>query len=167
MAAPKGNQYALGNNGGVPKAIASPDILWSLFEDFKKHIKSNPKLEHDFVGKDAVSVRREKEVPLTMERFECWLEDLGIISQLTHYLTNYEGRYEEFVGVCTRIKREIRADQIEGGMCSIYNTSITQRLNGLAEKVESKVTEEDPIPYDDLSEDTLNEIAAAIKKRKG
>lgn len=150
---------------GVSKAIESPDILWSLFEDYKAHVKARPRLEHDFVGKDATSVRREKEVPLTLERFECWVADLGIIGQLTHYFVNWEGRYEEFVTVCTRIKTEIRADQIEGGMCGLYNPSITQRLNKLAEVTEGTIKEEPAIDYSKLSDAALAEIAAISKAR--
>ena len=47
--------------------------------------------------------------------------------------------YSDFIDVCGRIKSEIRQDQIEGGMCMIYNPNITQRLNGLVEKSEVKV----------------------------
>jgi hypothetical protein len=35
---------------------------------------------------------------------------------------------------CSYIKREIRNDQISGGMVGQYNPSITQRLNNLTEK---------------------------------
>lgn len=166
MGGPIGNKHALGNEGGREKAIASPDILWQLFEDYKAHVKANPRLINDYKGKDADEVWIKQEVPLTLERFECWVADLGIIGQLTHYFTNWQGRYEEFVTVCARIKREIRADQIEGGMCGQYNPSITQRLNGLVEKTETKIEETDPIPYEELSENALNEIAKAIAKRK-
>ena len=38
------------------------------------------------------------------------------------------------MGICTRIRAEIRQDQIDGGMAGIYNTSITQRLKGLVDK---------------------------------
>lgn len=151
---------------GVHKAIASPEIMWQHFESYKNETKKRPFEVHDFVGKDAIEVYKQKERALTYDGFCEYLEDNKIITTADHYFMNYEGRYEDFVGVCSRIKRAIRRDQIEGGLAGIYNPSITQRLNGLAEKVESKVTEEDPIPYDDLSEDTLNEIAAAIKKRK-
>jgi hypothetical protein len=45
-------------------------------------------------------------------------------------------RYGDYVSICTRIRKNIRQDQIEGGMTGIYNTSITQRLNNLTEKHE-------------------------------
>lgn len=127
---------------GVHKAIESPDILWSLFQDYKKHVKANPRHTYDFKGKDAVECKIKHEVPLTLERFECWVAELGIIGQLTHYFVNWQDRYEDFVTVCARIKQEIRADQIEGGMCGQYNPSITQRLNNLVERVDATSKDE-------------------------
>ena len=44
----------------------------------------------------------------------------------------------------TNIKKEIRENQITGGMLGIYNPSITQRLNNLVEKVED-VTPQAPM----------------------
>jgi hypothetical protein len=49
-----------------------------------------------------------------------------------------DGRYAEFVGVCSYIKKEVREDQIQGGLAGVYNPSITQRLNGLTEKVQTE-----------------------------
>jgi hypothetical protein len=42
--------------------------------------------------------------------------------------------YSDYRTVCSYIKREIRNDQISGGMVGQFNPSITQRLNNLTEK---------------------------------
>ncbi len=148
------------------KAIKKPEDLFELFLAYKTKVKGDPILVTDWVGKDADKVNRPKEKPLTYEGFQNYVEDLGIISTLDHYFINYEKRYEVFVGICSRIKRHIRQDQIEGGMAGIYNPSITQRLNGLAEKTETKVdiTEDDHIDYDQLSDAALEEITKARRK---
>jgi TPP-dependent pyruvate/acetoin dehydrogenase alpha subunit len=52
---------------------------------------------------------------------------------------NKDERYEAYITICSRIKEAIREDQIGGGMAGIYNPSITQRLNGLVEKVQNDV----------------------------
>lgn len=122
--------------GGRPKNIETPEIMWDHFSKYAAKTKSSPILVHDFVGKDGDPVRREKERPLTYEGFCNYLEDNNIISTPEHYFINYEGRYSEFVSVCSRIKRIIKQDQIEGGLAGIYNPSITQRLNGLTDKKE-------------------------------
>lgn len=131
---------------GVHKLIQSPDILWNLFKEYKDYVKSNPRKVQDFVGKEAEMVYREKEVPLTMEGFEDYVAEIdGMPWSLEQYFSNREGRYEDFVAICSRIRRAIRRDQIEGGMVSQYNASITQRLNGLVEKSETKVQVEQPL----------------------
>lgn len=119
------------------KAIESPEKMWKLFEAYKVETKNNPFMVHDFVGKDGKSVYRERERPLSYEGFCCYLEDQNIVLRPDHYFINWEGRYESFVGVCSRIKKSIRHDQIQGGLVGIFNPSITQRLNGLVEKTES------------------------------
>ena len=126
--------------------IETPEKLYELFTAYKEEIKKNPILVHDFVGKDGYSVHREKQRPLTMAGFEVYvMNDEGIASKgVDQYFGNQNDLYGEYVGICSRIRKEIRQDQIEGGSVGIYNASITQRLNGLTDKQEvktDKVTE--------------------------
>lgn len=130
---------------GVAKRIESPEKLWGYFEEYKDYVKSRPILVKDWVGKDGNEVYKEKERPLTIESFENYLEDKGIISHLSDYFANTQDRYSDFTTICSRIRRNVRADQIEGGMTGIYNPSITQRLNGLVEKTEVKEIKEQPL----------------------
>lgn len=120
------------------KLIETPERMLELFEAYKKEVKGNPFEVKDWVGKDGDEVKREKEKPLTMEGFECHVFNQGLNGELSHYFSNKDNRYAEYVAICSRIRKEIRRDQIEGGMASIYNPSITQRLNGLTEKTENK-----------------------------
>lgn len=124
---------------GKPKYIETPDKLWEYFELYKKDTKSRPFLVKDWVGKDAVDVYREKERPLTIEGFECWLADKDIIDNLSNYFANSDNRYSDYSTICSRVKKAVRQDQIEGGMAGMYNPSITQRLNGLVEKTQTEV----------------------------
>lgn len=124
---------------GRPKMIQSPEQLLKWFKDYAKAIKSNPIMVHDFVGKDGMSVYREKERPMTMEGFENYVEDVGGPADLKDYFANSDNSYLEFSPICSRIRREIRSDQIEGGMAGIYNPSITQRLNNLVDKTDATV----------------------------
>lgn len=121
------------------KYIESPEKMWELFLAYKKEVKQRPITVKDWVGKDAEEVHREKERPLTIEGFECWCYDNEIISDLSQYFANTEQRYNEYQTICSRIKKAVRTDQIEGGMSGIYNPSITQRLNGLVEKQETEI----------------------------
>jgi hypothetical protein len=76
--------------------------------------------------------------PLTMEGFDVFVMNYeGTQSKgVEQYFTNREGRYLAYVDICSRIRKEIRQDQIEGGMVGQYNPSITQRLNNLTEKTD-------------------------------
>lgn len=134
MARPKGTKY-----------IETPEKMWELFLAYKKEVKGNPIIVKDWVGKDATDVYREKERPLTLDGFECWCADNEIINDLSNYFANTEQRYSDYSTICSRIRKAIRNDQIEGGMAGIYNPSITQRLNNLVERSETTVISEQPL----------------------
>ena len=71
-----------------------------------------------------------------MDGFEvfCWKKGMTV----EHYFRNENDKYKEYCTICLIIKKEIRQDQIEGGMVGQYQASITQRLNGLVERTENK-----------------------------
>lgn len=138
------------------KEISSPEELWKMFEAYKIDVKSKPFIVVDYVGKDATPVNRFKEKPLSLEGFELFVADIpGMPWNLTPYFVNVDKRYNDYVSVCSRIKQAIRTDQIGGGMAGIYNASITQRLNGLVDRVETKVVKEQPLFSDEHSADDL------------
>ncbi len=139
---------------GRYKLIESPDKMWELFLAYKESAKRKPILVQDFVGKDGMEVRRERERPLTMEGFECYVWDQEIVEGVEQYFSNRDGRYADFVGICSRIRREIRQDQISGGMAGIYNPSITQRLNNLTESTQSKTEGIQKITIERVNKDT-------------
>ena len=115
----------------------SEDEIWTHFLEYKQDVKSNPRHVSDYVGKDGNEVLKPLERPLTIEGFENFVYDKYRIN-IHDYLYSSDDRYTPFSTVCSRIKRVIRQDQIEGGMVGQYNPSITQRLNGLTEKTETK-----------------------------
>lgn len=124
---------------GKNKYIESPEKFWELFQEYRKETKNNPFLLHDYVGKDGLSAHKEKERCLTLDGFEEYVADKGIIQDLGDYFANTNENYNEYSTICTRVKRAIRRDQIEGGMAGVYNPSITQRLNGLVDKKETEI----------------------------
>lgn len=134
---------------GRYKLIDSPESMFSYFKQYREWAKSNPLEIEDYVGKDAHRVMREKPRPLTMEGFENWLFEQDIIGSVDQYFSNERDAYSDFTGICRTIRQIIRQDQIEGGMAGIYNPSITQRLNGLVDKSESKIQVEQPLFGDD------------------
>lgn len=127
------------------KYIETPDKLWELFITYKKELKANPRKKMVFGGKDFISDFELLERPLTLEGFENWCADEGIIQDLGDYFSNKGGNYESYSTICTRVRKSIRQDQIEGGMVGQYNSSITQRLNGLVDKSQVEQKQEQPL----------------------
>jgi len=128
---------------GRPRILNSPDELYELFERYKREVKANPRIKSVFGGKEFEERAEPLERPLTLEGFELFCyEQIGMVEQ---YFKNVDKRYNEYIPICTRIRKAIRQDQIEGGMCGQYNPSITQRLNGLTERVESTIVTEQPL----------------------
>jgi len=125
---------------GKPKYIESPQKLWELFVDYKKQVKDNPTIIKDWVGKDADQVHREKERPLTMVGFECYVCENTNVSypDLTVYFEGKEESYKDYFPISSRIKAEILNDQLTGGMVMIYSQSLTARINNISDKQEIK-----------------------------
>jgi hypothetical protein len=123
---------------GKNKYIETPEKMWEHFEAYRNKVKSNPRKKHVFVGKDGVSDYELLERPLTLDGFECYCYDNGIISDLSNYFANSDNKYSDYSTICSRIRKAIKDDQIQGGMVGQYNASITQRLNGLTDKSEIK-----------------------------
>lgn len=115
--------------------------LWELFKAYKEEVKSSPLKVQDYVGKDGQMVYRDREKPITFEGFDLYcIEHKGCA--VNHYFHSKREGYQPYEEVCRRIKAAIKDDQIVGGMCNIYNPSITARLNGLTEKVEESGSKE-------------------------
>lgn len=120
---------------GKHKYIDTPEKLWELFVEYRKDVKDHPRQRMVYVGKDGDEKREPLERPLTMEGFENYVADQPDMPMgLEHYFANSNDEYKEYCTICSRIKKAIRQDQIEGGMVGQYNASITQRLNGLVDK---------------------------------
>lgn len=119
---------------GRPRNLDSPEQLYELFTKYKDDVKANPRIKSVFGGKEFEERAEPLERPLTMEGFEvfCW----DIVGMVEDYFLNRDKRYSEYTAICSRIRKEIRNDQITGGMVGQYNASITQRLNNLKEQVE-------------------------------
>ena len=139
---------------GRPRNLDSPEQLKELFDKYKSEVKANPRIKSVFGGKEFEERAEPLERPLTMEGFElfCW-EQVGCVEE---YFRNKDKRYEEYTTICSRIRKAIRQDQIEGGMVGQYNPSITQRLNGLTERVENTIVTEQPL-FPDVQENDSNQ----------
>lgn len=128
-------------NGNIhPKRLfKTPEDLMKAFEGYKAYVKESAKewLKVQYVGKDGERVTDPQRPPMSFVGFEVYC--FKHHGQVDQYFTNHEGYYNDFVVICSHIKKEIAENQIAGGMLGFYNPSITQRLNGLTEKTESQI----------------------------
>jgi hypothetical protein len=122
------------------RIFKTPDELYAAFEAYKKDLDEKAKdwLKVQYVGKDGERVTDKYKLPYTFEGFKVYCyNEYGKIEQ---YFVNKDGLYDDFGSICSHIKEEIRNNQILGGLIGIYNPSITQRLNGLTDKTENKIS---------------------------
>lgn len=124
------------------KYIETPEKLWQLFEDYRADVKSNPRIKVEYVGKDGERVNTPIELPLTMEGFECFVMNNTKITypDLTEYFEGKNESYKDYFPISARIRKQIRKEQIEGGMVGAYNASLTARINNLKEQTETNST---------------------------
>ena len=116
-------------NKGKPRNIDSPEELYNLFEhysiDCKSRIRRIPKATVKGV------VYEDHIPPLTIDGFKTYCNKNKC--DINNYWNNVRDSYSEFATIVTRIKEEIRNDQIEGAIVGQYNNNIVARLNGLKE----------------------------------
>jgi hypothetical protein len=130
----------MSNNIHPTRIFKTPEELEEAFKGYKKQLnqQSMEWLKVQYVGKDGERREDPQKVPMTYEGFKRFCYDN--YGQVNQYFENQDGYYHDFMDVCSRIKDEIRENQIIGGLLGFYNPSITQRLNGLTEKVETDNT---------------------------
>lgn len=121
------------------KYIETPEDLELLFNEYKEDLKEQAKewQKVQYVGKDGFRAVDDMKVPYTMEGFRRFGHSKGVT--VKHYFDNIDKSYEEYCTICSRIKDEIRENQITGGLLGVFNPSITQRLNGLKEQTETEI----------------------------
>ena len=133
-----------------PKKIKEPKQLEEIFKEYKSYTKTNPRFKYHLNQRTGDMVGEPLEVPYTIEGFEIFCHDKYNFTA-KHYLENTNKAYEDFCTISTRIRKEIRDDQIKGGMVGQYNPSITARLNALKEQIEQTNIEQPLFP--DVSKD--------------
>lgn len=123
---------------GHPRNYKTPEDLKKAFDEYKEDLKrqSLEWVKVNYVGKDGDRVEEPQKVPMTYEGFMRFCYNK--YGETRQYFENKENLYNEYIEICSRIREEIRENQIVGGLLGFYNPSITQRLNNLSEKTEVK-----------------------------
>ena len=134
------------------RIFENEEALLKAWNGYKENLKAQAKewLKVQYVGKEGERVTDAQKVPMTLEGFKRYCrENHGDVS---NYFDNSGELYNDFKAICSRIREEIRENQIVGGMLGFFNPSITQRLNNLKETTETVVKEQPLFP--DSSKET-------------
>lgn len=122
------------------RIFKSANELETAWNEYKEYLiqEASKWLKVQYVGKEGQRMTDELKLPYTMDGFEVFCyNNYGCVNQ---YFDNKEGYYNEFVTICSRIKKEIRDNQITGGLLGVFNPSITQRLNSLSENTKTELS---------------------------
>jgi len=122
------------------RIFKTPDELEHAWKLYKKDllVQAADWLKIQYVGKEGQRMTDAMKLPYTMDGFEVFCyNNYGCVEQ---YFKNKDGYYTEFVPICSHIKKEIRSNQITGGLLGVYNPSITQRLNSLQDSTKTELT---------------------------
>ena len=115
-----------------PKDIKTPEELYKLFEAYVEDTKTRKRIVPKATNKGVLY--EEHVPPLTIDGFKTYANKQG--SDINRYWYNVDGTLNEYVSVVTRIKEEIRNDQVEGALVGQYQQNIVARLNNLTEKTD-------------------------------
>ncbi|WP_346236919.1 hypothetical protein ABDK00_013240 [Niabella insulamsoli] len=126
------------------KYIPTPERLYELWQQYVIFCKENPFKTNDFRGAEAKEVFLAKEQPPTIAGFEGWLSKNNIIHDISHYLANADGAYEEFKGVVEQIRAESKGVVLNGALANYWNANLAARYLGIANVTEQKVIHELP-----------------------
>lgn len=155
----------MAKNGNIhpTRIFKTPEELEAAFELFKEDLIEQGKewMNVQYVGKEANRVSDPMKVPMTLEGFKRFCRTN--YGDVQNYFDNSDNLYEDFKVICSRIREEIRENQIIGGLLGVYNASITQRLNGLSDKQEIKAEVKADVKTEakiDLSKLSLEEKVA-------
>lgn len=146
MAAPRGNTYwKLAKGWGVGNdAVYTPEELWAKACDYFDWVEKNPLKEQKVFG-SGLRVNVSKMRAMTQKAF-CIFAQIG---------TTTFDRYnddEAYRGITTRIKDIIFSQKFEGAAADLLNSNLIARELGLADKVQTEVTNIPLMSFDPLSE---------------
>lgn len=132
-----------------PKYIESPEKLWEYFLQYVEKERLSPLFKREYVGKDGIEVDTPLQVPITFEGFECYLQDQDIISHLSDYSANKDGKYQEYSTIITRIRQNCFVQNFKGASVGLFNANIIAKKLGLIEKVQNTIIEQPLFPETD------------------
>lgn len=137
---------------GRPRKF-TPERFRAVFEEYRRWAKSTPIYVSKVSAGQTISVPCER--PLTLTGFCRFAE----ISRESFY--NYEAK-PEFSELLTFIREAIEADQLDGALVGVYDSSIAARVLRLADRQDITTNGKEIQPSGPAISVTIDEAAASI-----
>lgn len=142
MAAPKGNQYAIGNKGGRPPVFKSAPALVKKINEYFEYIKGEYKSEKK--GRKTISICIREPEPATITGLTLFI---GFANRQSLY--DYEENNNEYSGIIKRARarveheyeKNLSSDKPTGSIFALKNM-------GWRDKTERGFTDKDGNPID-------------------
>jgi hypothetical protein len=168
MAAPKGNQYALGAESGRDKIFKTPDDLLTAFTSYKNEVNGNPWIKHEAIKSGEFSgqlISIPLQRPYTLKGFSvfCGISYQGLFNY------GHNESYNEFFEVYNKIETECDVQKFEGASVGAFNASIIARDLGLTDKQDITTQGEKITSKIDLTKFTDDELRliAELQRKSG
>lgn len=127
------------------KYIKTPEDLWNLFEDYVRHEKDCPLFKREYVGKDGEEKDTPLQVPITFEGFECYVAELGIISDLGDYSNSKNESYASYRPIITRIRNNCFVQNFKGAAVGLFNANLIAKKLGIIDRQQVDMRVEQPM----------------------
>lgn len=121
------------NNGHVHKnrVFKNPNDLldaWNEYKDYRKEeAKQWPKVQ--YVGRDGQRVEDYPVMPLDLKGFYAfYYNKYG--KHIHQYFENFQGYYDEFLGICTHVENERDNSLRTGSLLGFYKENMAARITG-------------------------------------
>lgn len=143
MAAPKGNSFwKFRTKHGRDKIFSTPESLWEAAVEYFEFTDKRKWQKDDWVGKDAIKVKRKTETPYSLKGLFLYLD----VSD--RYFIDFEealeGKNDDvsngFSHVITRIRNIIYTQKYEGAVVGAFNANIISKELGMSEKISTDIT---------------------------
>lgn len=134
-----------------PGIVLTPDVLWALACEYFQGAGQDVMIKKDFIrsGESAgMIVDMPTERPFSWTSFELYVLYKGVRRSIQDIRLNRENQYNEFIPVIQQIDAVIYQQKFDGAAIGGYNPQLIIRDLGLAEKVDAKLQQEQPLFVD-------------------
>lgn len=133
---------------GRPKILKTPQQLWEIACDYFEWCDENPLFRQDFLRSgdfagSKVDVKLGR--PYTWQGLENHLREAGLVAKLDDYRANRGGNYSEFSDILSHIETIIYDQKYTGAVVGLFNANLIAKDLGMTEKIEQKITTEQPL----------------------